>query len=160
MLRRILVALAMLAVLPVAVSAGPFSSWGPELGFSSGPDQIVVGGHLQVREVAPQLDFVPGVDLGFGDSQTLVSINGDFRYRIDVKSQWVPYAGAGLAVHFFSFDNPGPGVDNSDTKAGGHIIAGAQVATKSKNLFFAELKLGIGDSPDFKAMAGWSFGLK
>jgi len=160
MLRRILVALALAAVLPVAASAGPFSSWGPEIGFSSGPDQIVVGGHLQVRDVAPQLDLVPGIDLGFGDSQTVVSINGDFRYRIDTKTQWVPYVGAGLAVHFFSFDNPGPGVDNSDTRAGGHIIAGAQVLTKSKSVFFAELKLGLGDSPDFKAMAGWSFSLK
>ena len=94
---------------------------------------------------------------GFGDSQTLVSINGDFRYRFQVKSQWVPYVGAGLAVHFFSFDNPGPGVDSSDTRAGGHIIGGAQVLTKNKSTFFAELKLGLGDSPDFKAMAGWSF---
>jgi hypothetical protein len=158
MLRRILVALALLlAVLPVTASAGAFTSWGPELGFSSGPNQIVVGGHLQVRDVAPELDFVPGLDLGFGDNQTLVSINGDFRYRFQVKSQWVPYVGAGLAVHFYSFDNPGPGVDNSDTKAGGHIIGGAQVLTKNKSTFFAELKLGLGDSPDFKAMAGWSF---
>jgi hypothetical protein len=51
-------------------------------------------------------------------------------------------------------------VDNSDTRAGGHIIAGAQVLTKSKSVFFAEIKLGLGDSPDFKAMAGWSFSLK
>lgn len=160
MLRRILVALALLAVLPLAATAGPFSAWGPQIGFSSGPNQVVVGGHLLVRDVAPELDLVPGVDLGFGDSQTLVTINGDFRYRFQIKSQWVPYVGAGLAVHFFSFDNPGPGVDNSETKAGGQILAGAQVPTKSRNEFFAELKLGLGDSPDFKAMAGWSFGLK
>jgi hypothetical protein len=160
MLRRILVALAMLAVLPVAASAGPFTSYGPEIGFSSGPDQIVVGGHVQVSDVAPQLDFVPGIDLGFGDNQTLVSINGDFRYRIDTKTQWEPYVGGGFGIHFYSFDNAGPGVDDSDTRAGGHFIAGAAVTTQSNSRFFAELKLGLGDSPDFKAMAGWSFKIK
>jgi len=160
MLRRILVGLALLAVLPVVASAGLFTSWGPEIGFSSGPDQIVVGGHVQSADVAPQLDFVPGIDLGFGDNTTLVSINGDFRYRIATKSQWEPYVGAGIGLHFFSFDNVGPGVDDSDTRAGGHIIAGAAVTTKSNSRFFAEAKFGLGDSPDFKAMAGWSFKLK
>ncbi len=155
MLRRSLFALAMLAVLPVAASADSFTAFGPHLGFSQGPNQIVVGGHLQWGDVAPQLDFVPGIDLGFGDNTTLVSINGDFHYRISTKTQWQPYAGGGVGIHFFSFDNSVGG--GSDTKAGGHLILGADVATKSHSRFFAELKLGLADSPDLKAMVGWSF---
>ncbi len=157
MLRRILVALMMLVVLPLASSADSFTAFGPQIGFSSGPNQIVGGGHLQWGDVAPQLDFVPGIDLGIGDHTTLVSVNGDFHYRLDTKTQWQPYVGGGIGLHFFSFDNPGPGPDHSDTKAGGQVIAGADVETKSHSRFFAELKLGLGDSPDFKAMAGWSF---
>ena len=157
MLRRILVAFVMLVVLPRASSAGSFTAFGPQIGFRSGPDQIVFGGHLQWGDVAPQLDFVPGIDLGFGDNVTLVSVNGDFHYRLDTKTQWQPYVGGGIGLHFFSFDNPGPGLDHSDTRAGGQLIAGADVETKSHSRFFAELKLGLGDSPDFKAMAGWSF---
>ena len=157
MLRRILVVFALLTLLPVASHAAVFGAWGPELGFSSGPDQIVVGGHFQVGDAAPQLDFVPGIDLGFGDNQTLVSLNGDFRYRIKMNTTWEPYAGAGIGIHFVSFDNAGPGVDESETDAGGHFIFGASVPTKSGSSFFAEIKLGMGDSPDFKAMAGWNF---
>ena len=157
MLRRSLLALALMAVLPVASSAGSFTAFGPHLGFSQGPDQIVFGGHLQWGDIAPHLDFVPGVDLGFGDNATIVSVNGDFHYRLDTRTQWQPYVGGGVGIHFVSFDNPGPGPDNSETQGGGHFIAGADVATKGSSRFFAELKLGFGDSPDFRALAGWSF---
>ena len=152
MLRRLLVALAMLAVLPMVAAAESFTAFGPQIGFSQGPDQFVVGGHLQWGDVAPQLDFVPGIDLGFGDNATLVSVNGDFHYRIDTNTEWQPYVGGGVGIHFISVDNGG-----SDTQAGGHFIVGADVATKSHSRFFAELKLGFGDSPDLKALAGWSF---
>ncbi len=157
MLRRSLLALAILAVLPAASFAGPFAAYGPHLGFSSGPDQFVAGGHLQWGDIAPQLDFVPGIDLGFGDNSTLISVNGDFRYRIDARTQWQPYVGGGVGIHFVSFNNPGPGPDGSDTRAGGHFLAGADVATQGASRFFVELKLGFSDSPDFKALAGWSF---
>jgi len=157
MLRRAILALAILAVLPAASVADSFTAYGPQIGFSQGPDQIVIGGHLQWGDVAPQLDFVPGIDLGFGDNVSLVSLNGDFHYRIDTNTQWQPYVGGGVGIHFASFDNAGPGQDGSSTDAGGHFIAGADVATKGRSRFFAELKLGFGDSPDFKALAGWSF---
>lgn len=157
MLRRSLFALALLAVLPAASFAGSFTAFGPHLGFSQGPDQFVIGGHLQWGDIAPQLDFVPGIDIGFGDRTTAVSLNGDFHYRIDTKTQWQPYVGGGVGIHFYSFDRPGPGQDDSATQAGGHFIAGADVATQHHSRFFAELKLGFADSPDFKALAGWSF---
>lgn len=157
MLRRLLAVTALLAAIPAASTAAStastFTAFGPQLGFSSGPDQFVVGGHLQWGDIAPRLDFVPGIDLGFGDNITLVSLNGDFHYRLDTRTQWQPYLGGGVGIHFFSFDHGG----GSDTRAGGHFIAGADVATKSHSRFFAELKLGFGDSPDLKAMAGWSF---
>ena len=60
---------------------------------------LVFGGHLQWGDVAPQLDFVPGVDLGFGDHQTTVSLNGDFHYRLDTHSEWQPYLGGGGSFH-------------------------------------------------------------
>ena len=158
MLRRTFLALAILVTLPAAASAAPFAAFGPHVGFSSGPDQFVIGGHLQWGDVAPSLDFVPSVDLGFGDNLTLVSINGDFRYRLDTRTTWQPYLGGGVGIHFWSYNNDGPfGQDASSTEAGGHFLAGADVATQSNSRFFLELKLGFADSPDFKALAGWSF---
>ena len=158
MLRKFAYALLVAAALPATALADSFTAWGPHLGFSSGPDQFVVGGHLQWGDVAPHLDFVPSIDLGLGDNITLISLNGDFHYRLDTGTQWEPYVGGGVGVHFASFDNGGPGIaDNSDTFAGGHFIFGADVATKHSSRFFVEGKFGFGDSPDFKALAGWSF---
>lgn len=157
MLRRSILALAMLAVVPAAAIAGPFNSFGPHLGFSSGPDQFVAGGHLQWSNVAPHLDFVPGIDFGFGSNTTLVSFNGDFRYRLQTNTTWRPYMGGGVGIHFASYDNAGPSLDSSDTYTGGHFIVGADVPTKARDRFFVEMKLGFSDSPDFRALAGWSF---
>jgi hypothetical protein len=150
----------LLLVAPLSAHASGFSAFGPHFGFSSGPSQLVVGGHLELIDVAPDVDLVPSVDLGFGDHTTLVSVNGDFHYRFHVQGQrWQPYAGAGVGIHFFSFDHAGPGIDASTTRAGGHIIIGADVPTKTGSRFFTEAKLGFGDGPDFKALAGWSFKL-
>ena len=156
MIRRSL--LAMLALVAVAAPAQAFSAFGPHLGFSTSPDQVVLGAHGKFGEVAPQLDFVPGIDLGFGDDLTLVSLNGDFHYRFELSGvTWQPYAGAGVGVHFAQHDNNGPSSDDSSTNAGGHLLFGAEVPTKSGSKFFAELKLGItSDSPDLKVLAGWS----
>src|SRR5215510_749834 len=157
MLRRSLLALAILAVLPAASLAEPFTAYGPQFGFTSGPDQFFVGGHLKWGAVAPSLDFVPGVDLAFGDHSTIVSINGDFHYRFDTRTTWRPYVGGGVGVHFVSVDNTGPANDNSNTVAGGHFILGADVLAKSGSRFFTELKLGFSDSPDLKMVAGFNF---
>lgn len=151
MLRRTILALAIVMMLPVAAAAGSFSSYGPQLGFSSGPDQFVVGGHLQWSNVAPQLDFAPGVDLGLGDNFNLVSLNGDFHYRINSTTHWTPYVGGGIGLHFASGDGA------SDSAAGGHFIVGAAVPTQGGSRFFTEMKLGFADSPDFKLAAGWNF---
>jgi hypothetical protein len=156
----VLTALVLLASAPHSAHAGAFTEFGPHFGFSSGPSQLVVGGHLEIVDVAPDVDFVPSVDLGFGDNTTLVSINGDLHYRFHVQGQrWQPYAGAGVGIHFYSRDNLGPGRDNSETSAGGHFIVGADVPTKTGSRFFTEIKLGFSGGPDFKALAGWSFRL-
>ncbi len=160
---RLAPAVLLAALLPAsALAAGSsFQTWGPHVGFSSGPSQFVLGGQLQMGDIAPSVDFVPSIDLGIGDGGTLVSLNGDFHYRFTISgATWQPYAGGGAAIHFASRDTPGPGGDSSDTEAGGTLVVGADVPTKSGNRFFVEGKFGIGDSPDFKAIAGWHFGRK
>lgn len=145
---RYLVALMLVALLaPAAARAeGSFQTWGPHVGFSTDPSQVVVGGQLQMGNVAPEIDFVPGVDLGFGDGFTLVSLNGDFHYRFTVSgATWQPYAGGGVAVHIVS----------GETLAGGSLLFGADVPTKTGSRFFVEGKVALGDGPSFKVIAGW-----
>ena len=161
MIRKFAVALAVAVLVPAAAWASAFQTFGPHIGFSTDPSQVVFGGQLQMGDVAPQIDLVPGVDVGVGDDLTVISLNGDFHYRFLVQGMtWQPYAGAGVAFHFVSFDNPGPIGDDSDTFAAGTLIVGADVPTKNGSRFFVEGKLGLGDGPDFKIMAGWHFKLR
>jgi hypothetical protein len=153
--RRSLLAFAILVMLPAAASAGSFTYYGPQLGFSQGPDQFVVGGHLQWNTIAPRLDFAPGIDLGFGSDQTVVSLNGDFHYRIATNTTWQPYIGGGIGLHFTSGSNSVAG--SGDSQAGGHFIAGATVPLQGRSRFFTELKLGFGNGPDLKMLAGWNY---
>ncbi len=159
MLRRSLLALAILVLIPAASIAQPFTAYGPHVGFSSGPDQFVIGGQLQMGEVITNLDFVPSADLGFGDNSKTVSLNGDFRYRLNMRRTWQPYLGAGVGIHFISAnqDASAAGDNNNETLTGGHLLFGADVANANRSRFFLELKLGLADSPDMKALAGWSF---
>ena len=152
MLRRLILATAILVMLPAAASAG-YTYYGPHLGFSSGPDQFVMGGHLQWNGVAPQVAFVPGADIAFGSDYTLVSLNGDFHYQIAGTTKWRPYVGGGVGFHFPSGNNAG----NNDVYTGGHFIVGAAAPLQTGGRFFTEVKLGFSDSPDFKAIAGWNF---
>jgi hypothetical protein len=160
MLRRVLVLCALGALLPVAaLAAEPLQAgWGPRVGFSVNPDQIVFGGQAIIGEVAQNVTFDPNLELGFGDHATVIAANFDLHYHFEIaNSNWRPYAGAGVGVNFISVDL-GPGFDNaSDTEVGGNIIVGAGTPTRGGNRFFGEIKFGLGDVPDLKMMVGWNF---
>jgi len=115
----LLLAALLLAFLPAASRAGSYASFGPQLGFSSGPGQILGGAHLLWAEIAPKLDFVPGAEIGVGNHETVVGLNGDFHYRIATNTQWQPYVGGGIGLQFASRDNAGTAQDNTETRAGG-----------------------------------------
>ena len=163
MFKRLFMLCALGALLPLAAQAsGPVgTTWGLRGGFSTSPDQLVLGGQMSVGEVAPNLSFDPNVELGFGDNTTLIGFNLDMHYHFDLKSStWRPYIGAGAGINYIQTDVPqGIGADNSVTKVAGSFILGAGVPTKSGNRFFTELKLGLGDwAPDFKMLVGMNFG--
>ena len=162
MMRRVLFRGALLALLPTAAFAQQpvLGGIGPHVGFGVGPEQILLGGQAIIGEIAPSLTFDPGVDLGFGDNETVVSMNFDLHYHFAINnSTWRPYAGAGVAVHFVQFDAP-PGVrDDSDTDVGGDLILGAGAPTSSGNRIFAELKVGLSNTYDLRGLVGWNFKL-
>jgi len=157
----LLVALAVLTSLavPAASHARAARSFGPQVGISSSPDQVVFGLHLGFSDIAPSVDFVPSVDLGLGDDRTVVSLNGDFHFRFRVSgSSWQPYAGAGIGVHAVNVD-VGP-FHHSDTVTGGNLMFGADVPTRGGSTFGAEARFAFGDGPSAKLLAIWSFPLR
>lgn len=153
MLRRSIVTLATLVLLPSAASAGAFKYYGPHLGFSQGPDQMVVGGQLQWNGVAPRLAFVPGIDIGFSENNSVATVNGDFHYNLSYDTTWQPYVGAGVALTMWS-DSATPGTSGPDP--GGSLIVGAAVYNRTGGRFFTEVKMGLGDTPELKLLAGWN----
>ncbi len=133
------------------------SGFGPRVGFSTGPDQFVVGGQLVIGEVAPDLTFDPSVEIGIGDHETLFGANFDLHYHFHTRSTWRPYVGAGATVNVVNYDQQDFGNRDSQTFGGGSLIVGAGAPTRSGSRFFGELKLGLGDVPNAKFMVGWLF---
>jgi len=180
MLKRLVVLCAIAALLPgVALAAthkksssrksssssrssrsGPMVTWwGPRLGLSSNPDQFVIGGQLDFREIAPGLSISPNLEFGVGDDMTWTAINGDLKHHFIVQgATWRPYVGGGLSVNFWNWNSPLPNApDGSGTEMGANLIFGAVVPTHSGSRFFTEARVGLGDIPDLKIMAGWNF---
>jgi hypothetical protein len=160
MLRRFLVVGA-LALLPlVAHAASPtVTTFGPRVGASIDPDQLVVGGQLSLKEFAPNWSFDPNLELGFGDYATVIAFNLDAYYHLRLSgSDWRPYLGGGLGVNFYSWDAP-PGVhDSSDTEVGLNLVAGFNIPAGSGDHWFTELRFGVGDIPTLKIIGGFNFG--
>ena len=162
MLRKLVLVAFIASGLPAAAFAAtssggsPFNAWGPRVGFSTGPDQFLVGAQLDFNEVAPNIGFVPNIDFGFGDHETTINLNADLHYMFTIhNSSWRPYVGAGVGITFANFsDDVGGG---SETDVGGSLIVGATAPTKRGSRFFSEAKLGLGDIADFKLLVGWNF---
>jgi hypothetical protein len=156
MLKRLVLAIALgaLAAVPMAHAGATIGGAGPRVGVSIDPDQFVFGGQLIIGELAPDLTFDPSLEFGFGDNVTVIAMNLDMHYHFTVEgSAWRPYAGAGLGLAFIEVDEGG----GSDTEVGLNLVGGAGVPTQSGNRFFGELRLGLGDIPEVKLIAGWNF---
>lgn len=151
-------ALALLAMIGPSASAGDrnrsfgYHGFGPQVGLSFSPDQLVVGGHLDLGEAFPHVRFQPTGDIGFGDHVTTFQANADFHYRfMNSWDVWNPYLGGGIGLVAASADG------HSASDMGLHAIGGIEKYISSGK-FFLEGKLGLVDeSPDIKLMAGWTF---
>lgn len=155
MLKRLVlvIALGALMAVPAAHADATIGGVGPRIGLSIDPDQLVLGGQLIIGEIAPDLTFDPNIEFGFGDNATVIAMNFDLHYHFTLEgTAWRPYAGGGLGLNFIDVDGGG-----SDTEVGLNIIGGAGVPTQSGNRFFGELRLGVGDIPEIKLVAGWNF---
>lgn len=152
----------LLAALGWVVTSAPAHAdehgFGLRGGVSADPDQFVIGLHYDTGPIFERVTFRPNAELGLGDNVTLVALNFDLAYWIPLKGQpWRLYVGGGPAMNIYVFDDDGGprhGRDDTDVEPGFNVLFGV-AHTKG---FFFELKVGAIDSPDFKAMAGYSFG--
>jgi hypothetical protein len=129
---------------------------GPRVGITINPDQIHVGGHLDLGDLAENLMMQPNLEIGFGDNFTTVapSFEVDYRFRSDWGA-WTPYLGGGAGPVFYSVKHGG-----SSSDFGFYMQFGIGKGSSRSNSghFFIEGKLGLADAPDFKGTIGWTFG--
>jgi len=161
MRQRCLTALALVLFLssPVLAEGPQLVSWGPRVGLASDPDQLVGGVHWNLGKVHSKLRFVPNVQVGFGDDQTVVEGTAPVHWMFENASEaFTPYAGGGLAVAWVHRDLPAQSnADDTDVELGLKATGGMEWRLKNRTDFFVELSLVFGDIHDFQAVAGWSF---
>ena len=165
-MRRVFLLLSalVLSALPAISAEMGLRGWGLRAGVASDPDQVLLGAHWDLGDVAPQLRMVPNVQLGIGDDATVLEGTLPVHYVFGkVDAGFAPYVGGGLAVAWIDFDHDDNGngndfdEDDSDVELGAKVLGGLEWGMRSGNKFFVELNLGIGDIHDFQAVAGWTF---
>jgi hypothetical protein len=142
-----------------------YAGWGIRGGVSSSPDQLVMGGHLDLGDLAQNLRLVPNADLGFGDHFTLLTLNSDVIYSVHLNDAGRLYFGGCLGLVYWRWDAPDrylspyglwitQKTDGTDLGVAG--IAGYQLPGRN-NPIFVDLKVGITDEyPDLKIMVGYT----
>lgn len=143
-------------VLTAPVPARAQGGVGVRAGVSADPEQFYFGLHYESGPLFDRLRFRPNVEAGLGNDLTLVALNAEFAYWLPVKSaHWGVYVGGGPAANFYIFDEGGPGrrEDDTDVEPGLNFLAGLQ----HRKGFFAEMKVGVIDSPQFKFAVGYAW---
>ena len=150
----ILVAMAAPAMAQNTAQSSEQNGIGILAGVSASQNQFYFGANFMAAKVATNFWFRPGVEAGFGDNQSLVGLNGEFVYIMDIhKSPWSVYFGGGPALNITTTHRDAPESNSTDTGPGFNFIAGVR---KSKGLF-SEIKVGLMDSPAFKFGIGYTF---
>lgn len=137
-----------------------FRGWGPRVGLSSDADQALVGAQFDLGEFIPNLRWQPSVELGYGDDKASFYGNFMVSYYFPVKAAVTPYAGGQVTA--WLFDQNGPdnheGFDDGfNAEIGLYAIGGIETKLKGGSRFLAEVQVGVGDVPDIRLLAGWTF---
>ena len=126
---------------------------GIRAGISAEPNQFYFGGHAAFGPVVDKLWFRPNLEVGVGNSVTLIALNGEFTYWIPLRRRnpWNVYLGGGPAANIFTAGATGN--RDTDVRPGFNLLIGI---AKRKG-FFSEIKMGAIDSPSFKFGIGYTF---
>jgi hypothetical protein len=123
-------------------------------GYSSKPDQFVIGAQADMGEIYSEVHFVPSIDAGFGDHLKTIAFNGDLELFVPLpKSSSSLYGIAGPTIMIWT-----PDVGNGDTEIGLTLGLGARMPLGGSGWYNVEARFGIGDIPDVKVLLGVFFG--
>ena len=136
-------------------------SYGLRGGINMNPDQFNFGAHIDAGSLASRVRFQPSFELGLGNGVTLASANFDAHYLFTAR-RFRPYAGGGLGINFID-------VTSGIGRGGGlniepvlNLVAGAEwgaprPGSRAFRRYLLEVRVGMGDTPELKLVAGFSF---
>lgn len=156
----LVLAISMMATVTYGQEESSSSNIGLRAGYSISPDQIFLGAHMDMGQLVGPMRLVPNVEIGFGNSMTLVCINGDLVYDF-ADTPWS--VGGELGIIYTSWDDgglsdiPGYDFDSSSTDIGLSVLGNYRLAMSNGKTLLLEGKLGLANSPDFKITVGYNF---
>jgi len=132
-----------------------FQGYGPRIGVSIDPNQIVLGGHGDFGDLFPRTAWLfPVIEVGLGDNVTVVSVGTDLLFRArETFGVWNPYGGGEIAFLLTTAS----GTD-ALTDLGLSAVAGVAKNLAGSGRFAGEVKFGIIDAPTVKFLVRWTFG--
>ena len=133
------------------VSPAVAQDYGARLGVSGGPNQFYFGGHVESSPIIEELVFRPNIEIGFGDDRTIVGLNGEFVWPFELDQGGSVYAGLGPAINIIARTS-GQSNDTS-VDPGLNFLVGYEFDQG----YFAEIKVGVIDSPEFKFGFGYTW---
>jgi hypothetical protein len=160
-LKTIGTAVLLALVLSAAAQAqeGPgFRGWGLRAGVSDRPDQVLVGVQADFGELIENLRFVPNVELGAGDDQTILSLSAPVFYRWPESGPFDFYGGGGIAVGFVDRDEKEePGEDDGLEFAIAPMLAAGLAWPVGESEAAVELAVTANELQNLKLVFRWMF---
>lgn len=149
---KVLLIVAILFLMSIATTSAQEGSFGARVGMGLNPDQFVIGAQFAIGKKAGVARVAPSVDLGFGDDVTTIDFNLDFLFRLKVEDTGFGFFGGGGPTLGFA-DNKG----GSDWNLGLSLVGGAELPLIAGHPSTLEVRIGIGDIPDFRLLLAIMF---
>jgi hypothetical protein len=135
---------------------------GVRAGASLDPDQVVGGLDVQVGR-GSRLRVRPVAEVGLGNGVRMLALSGDLLYRLGQGTgRFRPYVGGGPGLNLVDVtDGVGEG-RGVETELVGNGVAGITwggrpAGRRTGRRYLAELRAGLGNTPDLKVVVGASF---
>jgi hypothetical protein len=117
------------------------------------PKQFHAGVHFVTKPFLSALTFRPNLEVGVGIGGKLYAGNLEMAVKyVNYSPTWWGFVGGGPAVNVFRMD------EDSLVKTGTRVGINFFIGVENASGFFMESKVGIRESPTYKATVGYTFG--
>jgi hypothetical protein len=153
--KRLILLVAIGLLLAPVAHAGKVEAIGPRAGAGFDPDQFNFGGQMKLGPYGSSFHLVPVLEIGLSDAFTVFQFSFDVDWWIPADWKVFPYVGAGPSLALWDVEGGG-----TDAEVGLNLLGGLELPmTGGTSALVGEVRIGIGDIPDLKLMAGWNFNM-